>query len=105
MAQMNCNCGNRMSTVIFPNYIEGEIKGIFEYKTRSVWQCGFCGRLWIDVDDPEVKGCHISKSYLPEDGKSGDLFEIGKSEEYIKYLKDLWILNKNEFLKIEIGEL
>jgi hypothetical protein len=105
MAHMGCKCGNRLSNVGFPNEMEGEIKGIYEYQARDVWECAECGRLWIDIDDPEVKGCHISKSYLPEDGNPGELFEVGNGEQLIKYLKEMWMFHKEEFLKIEIGEL
>ncbi len=78
MAQMKCKCGNIMSNVVCPNTMEGEIHGIYEYgQERNVWECYKCGRLHIDIDDPEVKGCYISKIYLPEDGVPGALFKVG----------------------------
>ncbi len=104
MANMKCECGNRMSNVCCPNTLEGEIKGIYEYKSRNVWECEQCGRLYIDIDDPEVKGCHISKCYIPEDGIKGDLFDVGSGEDLINHLKKEWRFHKKEFLKIEAGE-
>lgn len=103
MARMTCNCGNVLSNVGCPNTMEGEIKGIYEYKERDVWECYQCGRLWIDIDDPEVKGCHISKSYIPENGEVGNLFDIGSGEDLIKWLKNIWIFHEEEFKKIEEG--
>lgn len=85
--------------------MEGEIKGIYEYKERNVWECEICGKLWIDIDDPEVKGCHISKCYIPEDGKVGNLFSIGSGEDLIDWLKGFWRWHKKEFKKIDSGEL
>jgi len=103
MAHMQCNCGIRLSNCLVPNTMEGEIRGIYEYESRNVWECSQCGRLWIDIDDPEVKGCHISKSYLPENEVVGDLFSVGSGEQFIQYLKDLWLFNKDTFNKIEEG--
>jgi hypothetical protein len=75
MAHIRCPCGNRLSNVCFPNTLEGQIKGIYEYKERDVWECADCGRLAIDIKD-EV-GLTEVKWYIPEDGIPGDLFDIG----------------------------
>lgn len=88
MAHLQCNCGNRLSNVGCPNCLEGELKGIYEYKERDVWECSECGRLAVDVKDE--KGLTIVKWYLPEDGKPGELFNIGNSKQYEEYLKELW---------------
>ncbi len=103
MASMKCECGNSLSNTCCPNTLEGEIKGIYEYESRDVWECSSCGRLHIGIDDPEVKGCHITKSYIPEDGIAQGLFSVGNGEQFIKYLKNLWIFNKDTFRKIEEG--
>lgn len=103
MAHMRCKCDQRLSNVCFPNTMEGEIKGIYEYSSRNVWECDNCGRLWIDIDDPEIRGCHKSKCYLPEDGKCGELFSVGNKDQFIKYLKDLWLRHKEIFKHIEEG--
>ena len=103
MANMKCTCGNRMSNVGCPNNMEGEIKGLYEYEFRTVWECENCGRLWIDYKDEQ--GFTKAKSYIPEDGKIDNLFNIGNSEQFVSYLKEIWKRNKEEFLKIEIGEL
>lgn len=104
MASMICTCGNRMSNVCCPNTLEGEIKGLYEYKTRNVWECPECGRLWIDTDDPEIKGCHIPKSYLPENKNSEGLFDIGSSEQFLRYLEDFWKRHQNSLKKLGIVE-
>lgn len=103
MAHMRCNCGNSLSNTIVPNTMEGDIKGSYEYEYRNVWECYQCGRLHINIDDPEIKGCHISKSYLPEDGSPGNLFDFGSGEQLIKWLKRMWSFHKDEFKKIEDG--
>ncbi len=105
MAQLGCPCGNRLSNCLVPNTLEGSLKGSYEYKDRDVWECPDCGRLAIDIDDPDYPECHIIKWYLPENGKCGDLFNVGNGEQFIKYLKNLWRFHKKEFLQIEIGDL
>ena len=102
MAHMKCKCSNSLSNVCCPNTLEGEIRGIYEYETKNVWECSVCGRLWIDVDDHEVKGCHISKSYMPEDGKIGNLFSVGTSEEFFKYLESWWKFHGDDLKKLGI---
>ena len=97
---MKCKCGNTMSNTMCPNTLEGDLKGSYEYKDRNVWECDQCGRLHIDIDDPDVKGCHITKSYIPEDGKVGNLFDIGYAEQYEKYIRKLWSWNKDAFQTI-----
>jgi hypothetical protein len=101
MAQLRCICNERLSNSLFPNCLEGEIKGTYEYKDRSVWECPHCGRLAIDVKDDE--DLTIIKWYVPEDGKVGNLFDIGTGEQLIKHLKNLWAFHKEEFKKIEEG--
>lgn len=103
MAQMKCACGVRLSNCIFPNEMEGKIQGLYEFNGRTVWHCIECGRLYIDFDDPEVKGCRVSKSYVPEDGAEPDLFRVGTEKECIDYLKIVWSLHKDFFKKIESG--
>lgn len=102
MAQLKCKCLNLLSNVSCPNLIEGEIKGIYEYKSKNVWECLQCGRLWIDVDDPELKGCHISKSYMPEDSKPGELFNVGDSKQFYNYLEKLWCIHEDDLKKLGI---
>jgi hypothetical protein len=99
---MKCNCGNYLSNVACPNTMEGEIKGIYEYKSRNVWECAQCGRLWIDIDDPAVKGCHISKSYLPEDGKPEEIFNIGTSRQLLDYLENFWKFHHEDLKQLGI---
>ncbi len=102
MAKMKCRCGNIMSNVGCPNTLEGEIKGIYEYNSRSVWECGQCGNLWIEIDDPDVKGCHKQKCYIPENRKPGDIFNIGNGEQFLNYLKNLWNKYQKDLKNLEI---
>ncbi len=85
MASLRCNCGNGLSNIMCPNTLEGDIRGSYEYKDRSVWECPNCGRLAIDVKDDD--GLTIVKWYVPEDGKVGNLFDVGTSKEFEDYLK------------------
>ncbi len=101
MARMQCECGNSLSNNVFPNTMEGEIKGLYEYQHHDVWECLECGRLQIDVKNKE--GLTISKSYIPEDGEIGNLFDVGTGEQVIEHLKKEWGLWKNEFTKIDQG--
>lgn len=102
MAKLLCECGVCLSNSMVPNLMEGHLRGIYEYKDRDVWECKNCGRLAIDVLDE--KGLTKVKWYKPEDEQVGNLFDIGSGEELIQHLKDLWILNKKEFLMIETGQ-
>lgn len=105
MAHCKCECGNILSNVGFPNTLEGEIRGIFEYKSKDVWECENCGRLLIEVDEPTRKGCKKIKYYVPEDGLCGELFDIGTGEQLIEHLKYLWMRHKDVFNKFEEGSL
>ena len=105
MAHMTCKCNVSLSNTLVPNLLEGEIKGIYEYENKNVWECRNCGRLCIDIPDPNCENCHISKSYVPEDGQIGELFNIGTGEQLIKHLKYLWAFHKKEFLLIEADQL
>lgn len=102
MAHLRCECGKRLSNVCVPNNLEGEICGLFEYKKRYVWECCECGRLFIDVDDLEIKGCSIQKIYVPEDGKVGNLFDVGDGEQFFKYLECFWISHAEDLKKLGI---
>lgn len=102
MGHMKCICNASLSNSCFPNTMEGEIKGVYEYESRDVWQCHQCGRLWVDVDDPEIKGCHISKSYMPEDESFEHLFKIGSSQSFVKYLEKFWTLHEEDLKKLGI---
>ena len=56
---------------MFPNTMEGVIRGFYEHRKRAIWECHACGRVAIDsLDETECK------FYFPEDGKVGNLFEI-----------------------------
>ena len=101
MAHLKCNCGERLSNVCCPNVLEGDLRGSYEYEDRNVWECPYCGRLAIDIKDE--KGLTIVKWYKPEDGKVGNLFNIGTGDQLIDHLKYLWRFHKEEFLKIEEG--
>lgn len=105
MTNLACKCGLTLSNVMYPNEMEGEICGIFEYQPKNVWECYGCGRLWIDIPDPEIKNGHISKSYVPEDGKSQGLFAEGSDEDFIDSLKWKWNLYKEIFLEIDSGKI
>jgi hypothetical protein len=103
MGKLRCICDNTISTTLFPNQIEGDITGAYEWTGRGVWECDNCGRLWIDDKDEE--GLPISKPYFPERGKIEDLFKVGTGEELIDHLKKIWRLHKDAFRLIENGEL
>lgn len=105
MTNLACKCGLTLSNVMYPNEMEGEICGIFEYQPKNVWECYGCGRLWIDIPDPEIKNGHISKSYVPEDGKPARLFSEGSTEDFIENLKWQWNLYKYVFLEIDSGKI
>lgn len=88
MAHLKCECEHYMNNTVFPNQIEGRIRGDYDFNERIVWECPFCGRLQIDVKDQE--GTTVQKSYIPEDGVMGHLFGIdSRDEELIKYVKKL----------------
>jgi hypothetical protein len=103
MASIRCICGHSLSNTCCPNLLEGEIKGIYEYDSRSVWECIDCGRLAIDVKDS--RGLTVVKWYKPEDEKPGELFNIGNSDQFLKYLKDLWRDHGTDFIKLEIAKI
>ena len=85
MAHLLCNCGDRLSNTLCPNTLEGDLRGSYEYKDRSVWECHKCGRLAIDVKDED--GLTIVKWYIPENGEVGNLFGVGTRNEFEDYLK------------------
>lgn len=85
MARLGCPCGNSLSNVCCPNELEGDLRSTYGYEDRDVWECPECGRLAIDVQDEN--GLTVVKWYIPEDGKVGDLFQVGSSEDFLKYLK------------------
>ena len=103
MGHLQCNCGIRLSNSTFPNTLEGDLTGSYEHNERSVWECPECGRLAIKIKDED--DLTIIKWYMPEDGKIGNLFNIGREEDSVNHLKKLWRLWKKEFLLIEIGDL
>ncbi len=86
MASLGCKCGNVLRNTVFPNLLEGEIKGAYEYKHHNVWECDKCGRLFIDVKNDQ--GLTDSKSYTPDDEIVGNLFGIAGTEEFEKHLKE-----------------
>ncbi len=102
MARLGCLCGNTVSNVCCPNKTEGEIKGLYEYEYRNVWQCFECGNLAVDIKDND--GLTRVKWYVPDDGKSGDLFDIGSAEQFIDYLKKQWSQYKDSFKQLEADE-
>lgn len=109
MARLDCVCGNLLSNVCFPNELEGNLRSTYGYKDRSVWECPECGRLAIDLKD--MQGYTIVKWYDPEDGKVGNLFEVGTADDFLNHLKhfikwhkkdietlfDLVLININEY--------
>ena len=101
MAKLGCLCGNSISNSLFPNTIEGNLRGTWEYKDRDVWECPECGRLAIDIKDE--KGLTIVKWYKPENGEVGNLFAIGTGKELIEELKWIYRWYKEEFKQIEEG--
>ncbi len=100
MAKLGCPCGNSLSNVCFPNTLEGEIKGIYEYVSRNVWECAECGRLAIDMEDEQ--GVTICKWYNPEDGTPGELFAIGSEKEFVEHLRMFWIFHEEDLKKLGI---
>ncbi len=103
MAQLRCLCENHLSNVCCPNTMEGDLRSSYGYKDRSVWECSECGRLAIDIEDDD--GLSIVKWYKPENGEVGNLFNVGTGEEFITWLKRIWIFHKEEFKMFENGDL
>lgn len=86
MAQLQCECGIRLSNCLYPNILQGTITGDFSFRNRDIWECHKCGRLAIDVKDDD--GQVYVKWYLPEDGEIGNLFSITDSSTVITELKE-----------------
>ena len=103
MARLQCLCGNHLSNVCCPNYLEGEIKGAYEYEHRNVWECIECGRLSIDIKDAE--GLTIVKWYKPEDGTSGKLFNVSTASKFLEYLEKIWKIHGEDFIKLGIAKI
>lgn len=100
MAKLGCLCGATLSNSLFPNEVEGDLTSSYGYKSRDVWECLECGRLAIDVLDD--KGLTKVKWYNPDDGKVGNLFEVGTGEDLIKYLEDFWRWHQDDLKKLGI---
>lgn len=98
MANLGCLCGNRLSNVCCPNELEGDLRSTYGYVDRRVWECPECGRLAIDVKDDQ--GLTIVKWYMPENGKAGNLFEVGTTDEFVKHLKHFIYWHKEDIEKL-----
>jgi hypothetical protein len=103
MAKLRCECGELLSNSLFPNHVEGEIRGSYEYKERDVWECDECGRLAIDVIGKD--GLEEVKWYVPSDGKPGNLFGVANAKQYEEHLKKLWLEKGEALIKLDIAKI
>lgn len=81
MSKLLCKCGTQLSDVLWPNkycgylltetQLDADVKDL-QGASRHVWECYACGRLGIDF--PKAGDATV-KWYLPENGKSGELFK------------------------------
>lgn len=68
MSKFLCKCGHLLSNIGVPNEMEGTLKSLWnEDKEYSAWECEYCNRLWININNYCV-------SYRREDGLMEKIF-------------------------------